>query len=51
MKAIDKTNIPRKQELNQALINLGHKTHTDKRRQKLKRDKRDKQNEFFEDRN
>lgn len=42
MKQVEKTMVPRKQALNQALIDAGHKVHSDKRNKKLEKDKKKK---------
>ena len=34
------TDVPRKQDLNQALVESGHKVERDKRKQKIERDKK-----------
>ena len=43
MKKQHNTIVPRNKPLNDALIALGHKTHTDKRKKKLSIDKQKKQ--------
>ena len=43
MKQHDNTIVPRQQKLNKALVDLGHKVHSDKRTKKLNRDKYKKQ--------
>ena len=42
MKKQGNTNVPRKQKLNKALVELGHKTHRDKRRAKWELDKKER---------
>lgn len=42
--------MPRKQILNETLVELGHKVHVDERRKKLDRKKRDKErDDWIED--
>lgn len=45
MKYFGKTEAPRKEKLNKALVDYGHKVHSDKRQQKLERDKQKKERE------
>jgi len=45
MKQHDKTNVPRKENLNKMLVSLGHKVHNDKRSKKLEKDKQKKMEE------
>lgn len=51
MKKVEKTNIPRKEELNKALVELGKKTHSDKRKKKIEQERRykEQQGEDYED--
>lgn len=49
MKKQDKTIVPRKQDLNKALVDLGHKQHSDKRKEKLERDRQQKEKDEYYD--
>ena len=45
MKKHDNTIVPRKQHLNEALVGLGHKIESDKRKKKLEKDKKCKKSD------
>lgn len=45
MKQQGNTTVPRKESLNKALVEMGHKVHNDKRSKKLAKDKRKKEEE------